>query len=92
MKAALAVDRRHVGRQSARIGRWPRLWQFASEYLLALPCGAIVAFAWANADAETYYRFVHATAFMINDVAMVLFFALITKEIVEAAAPGGPGG
>ena len=28
-------------------------------------------------------------AFAVNDVAMVFFFALMTKEVVEATAPGG---
>ena len=68
---------------------FPRLWQFALEYLVALPLGALIALVWANTNAETYYRFVDSSAFLVNDIAMVVFFALITKEIVEAAAPGG---
>jgi NhaA family Na+:H+ antiporter len=66
-----------------------QLWQFATEYLLALPLGALIALVWANTDAEGYYRLAHATAFFVNDVLMVAFFGLITKEIVEATAPGG---
>lgn len=38
---------------------------------------------------ESYYSFSYAIAFAINDVAMAFFFALMTKEVVEATAPGG---
>jgi Na+:H+ antiporter, NhaA family len=67
----------------------PRLWGFALEHLLLLPIGASIALIWANTDSESYYRFAHAMSFTVNDVAMVFFFALITKEVVEATAPGG---
>lgn len=87
MKAELLLD---APRSRARAGgAFPRLWRFATEYLLALPLGAAVALIWANADTESYFRFVYATSFIVNDVAMVFFFALITKEVVEASAPGG---
>jgi len=67
----------------------PRLWAFALEHLLLLPVGASVALIWANAAPESYYRATYAIAFAVNDVAMVFFFALVTKEVVEATAPGG---
>lgn len=86
MKAVAVMD--HPTSRSGA-SRFPQLWRFAMEYLFALPLGAGFALVWANADAETYYRFVDASAVIVNDVAMVLFFALITKEIVEATAPGG---
>ena len=38
---------------------------------------------------ESYFRFSYAAAFAVNDVAMVFFFGLMTKEVVEATAPGG---
>ena len=44
---------------------------------------------WVNTAPESYYSFTFAIAFGVNDVAMAFFFALITKEIVEATAPGG---
>ena len=66
-----------------------RLWQFATEYVVALPLATLIALIWVNADAESYYRVVQPAAFLVNDVAMAAFFALITKEIVEATAPGG---
>ena len=69
--------------------RLPLLAHFAFEYLLALPAGALIALAWANVGGESYFRFAHGLSFVVNDVAMVLFFALVTKEIVEATAPGG---
>lgn len=84
---AVAVMQHRPSRTGAR--GFPQLWRFAIEYLVALPLGAGLALIWANADAETYYRFVDVSAVLVNDVAMVLFFALITKEIVEATAPGG---
>lgn len=76
-----------------RIRRWrstvPRLSRFAVEHLLLLPLGAAIAMVWVNTDAETYYRVTYAIAFAVNDVAMMFFFALMTKEVVEATAPGG---
>jgi NhaA family Na+:H+ antiporter len=90
MKAELLLN--VIPPSYARSGRgrgFSRLWQFATEYLLALPLGALIALVWANTNAEGYYRLGHATAFFVNDVLMVAFFGLITKEIVEATAPGG---
>jgi NhaA family Na+:H+ antiporter len=76
-----------------RIRRWrynvPRLSQFAVEHLLLLPLGAAIALVWANTDPESYYRFTFSIAFAVNSVAMVFFFALMTKEVVEATAPNG---
>ena len=73
--------------------RWgttfPRLSQFAVEHLLALPLGALIALVWANTLAESYFRATYAISFVVNDVAMAFFFALMTKEVVEATAPGG---
>lgn len=67
----------------------PRLSRFAVEHLLLLPLGALIALVWANTAPESYFTFTFAIAFAVNDVAMVFFFALITKEIVEATEPGG---
>lgn len=62
---------------------------FVLDYLLALPVGCAAALLWANTFADSYFRFAHATAFFVNDVGMVFFFALITKEVAEATIPGG---
>ena len=59
------------------------------EHLLLLPLGAAIALVWANARPESYFRLTYAIAFAVNDVAMAFFFALMTKEVVEATAPGG---
>ena len=53
------------------------------------PLGVLLALAWVNIEPESYYRVTFAIAFAVNDVAIALFFALITKEVVEATAPGG---
>ena len=67
----------------------PRLSRFALEHLLLLPAGAAIALLWVNSAPESYFRFTYAISFAVNDVAMVFFFALMTKEVVEATAPGG---
>ena len=67
----------------------PLLSRFAIEHLVLLPLGAIAALVWANTRPESYFRFSYAASFAVNDVAMVFFFALITKEVVESTAPGG---
>src|SRR5580765_2383449 len=78
---------------SRRIPVWrasvPRLSRFAVEHLLLLPLGAAIALAWANTAPESYFRFVYRIAFAVNDVAMMFFFALVMKEVVEATAPDG---
>jgi len=66
-----------------------RLWSFAREYLLLLPFGAGVALVWANAAPESYYAAAQSLSFLVNDIAMTFFFALMMKEVVEASAPGG---
>jgi NhaA family Na+:H+ antiporter len=67
----------------------PKLSQFAVEHLLLLPLGALAALVWANTAAESYFRFSFSAQFIVNDVAMAIFFAVIAKEVVEATAPGG---
>jgi Na+:H+ antiporter, NhaA family len=67
----------------------PRLSRFVSEHLLLLPIGAGLALLWVNVLPTSYYEFRYKFAFAVNDVAMVLFFAVIAKEVVEATIPGG---
>jgi NhaA family Na+:H+ antiporter len=45
--------------------------------------------AWIAVDEEAYYDVAYRWRFFVNDVAMVLFFAIVAKEVVEATAPGG---
>ncbi len=56
---------------------------------LLLVAGASIALIWANADAVSYGAMAHALHTVVNDVGMVFFFALATKEVVEAMLPGG---
>jgi NhaA family Na+:H+ antiporter len=67
----------------------PRLSLFVLEHLLLLPLGAIVALLWANLWPESYFSVAYSTAFAVNDIAMVFFFGLVTKEVVEATVPDG---
>jgi NhaA family Na+:H+ antiporter len=66
------------------------LWKFVIDNSILLVSGAAVGLAWANLAPHSYERLTHALHFAVNDVGMVFFFALATKEIVEAALPGGP--
>jgi NhaA family Na+:H+ antiporter len=59
------------------------------EYSLLLIVGAVAAIIWANVDNDSYGRMAHTIHFVVNDIGMVFFFALATKEVVEAMLPGG---
>lgn len=67
----------------------PGLRTFILENSLLLIAGTVLALAWANVDLHSYERVAHALHFAVNDVAMVFFFALAVKEIIEATLPGG---
>jgi Na+:H+ antiporter, NhaA family len=66
-----------------------RLIAFVLERSLLLIAGTLAALVWANAGPASYEAFTHAVHFAVNDIAMVFFFGLATKEIVEATRPGG---
>jgi NhaA family Na+:H+ antiporter len=66
------------------------VWGFLVENSLLLVAGTLTALVWANVDHHSYEQYAHALHFAINDIGMVFFFALATKEIVEATLPGGP--
>ena len=66
------------------------LWAFVIDNSLLLIVGALTALVWANTAHDSYEHFSHALHFVVNDIGMVFFFALATKEIVEATLPGGP--
>jgi Na+:H+ antiporter, NhaA family len=66
-----------------------RVSGFVVDYLLALPIGCVAALVWANTFPDSYYRLAQAIAFAVNDVGMVFFLALITKEVAEATVSGG---
>lgn len=71
--------------------RWwaARLVRAVLDRFLLLPLGALIALAWANTDAEAYFRFSHANAFWVNEIAMAFFLALIAQEMFEALMPSG---
>lgn len=56
---------------------------------MPLVVGAILALIWANLSAGSYNPVATGLRFAVNDIAMAFFFALATKEIVEAMRPGG---
>ena len=66
-----AAHRPHVTHR-ARPARMPRLWHFATEYLLLLPIGAVIALVWVNTAPESYFRVTGVLRFAVNDVAMTL--------------------
>jgi len=66
-----------------------RIVRFAADHYLVVPLGSVLALAWANTRADSYFTFTHSWSSAVNDVGMTLFFALVTQEIVEATMPGG---
>jgi len=59
--------------------------------------GVIAAVVWANMDIHGYHEAIHWVPFgekvnlhfFVNEVFMVIFFGIATKEITEACLPGG---
>jgi NhaA family Na+:H+ antiporter len=66
-----------------------RLFRSALNRFLLLPIGVVIAMVWANTDPEAYYRFAHAAAFPVNEIAMAFFLALVAQELYEALMRGG---
>lgn len=66
-----------------------RLWRSSLNRFLLLPLGAVMALVWANTEPESYFRFAHALAFPVNEIAMAFFLALIAQELHEALMRGG---
>jgi NhaA family Na+:H+ antiporter len=66
-----------------------RLVQVVIDNSLLLIAGTLGALIWANVDPASYEHFAHALHFAVNDIGMVFFFALATKEVFEATLPGG---
>src|SRR5262245_40313558 len=66
-----------------------RLFHFCSDHFLLLPIGAAVAVVWCNAAPESYFSVALSLRFLVNDVVMAFFFALLAQEIVEAVMPHG---
>ena len=70
-------------------GHVMRLFRAALNRFLLLPLGALIALVWANTEPESYFRFAHALAFPVNEIAMAFFLALIAQELYEALMRGG---
>jgi NhaA family Na+:H+ antiporter len=76
----------HTTTSPSRVGG---LWAYVVDNSLLLVLGTLTALVWANVSLATYESFAHALHFTVNDIGMVFFFALATKEIIEATLPGG---
>lgn len=73
-----------------------KIWHWAEEYSLPLILGIITALVWANVNYVSYQNFLHYKIgglfdvhFAVNDIFLVLFFGLISIEIVHDLAPNG---
>lgn len=73
-----------------------KIWHLAEEYSLPLILGIIIALIWANINYPSYQNFLHYKIgglcnvhFAVNDIFLVLFFGLISIEIVHDLAPNG---
>jgi NhaA family Na+:H+ antiporter len=66
-----------------------RALRFVLDNSLLLVAGTVAALLWANLDLDGYEGVAHTLHFAVNDVGMVFFFALATKEVFEATLPGG---
>jgi NhaA family Na+:H+ antiporter len=66
-----------------------RIYRALVDNSALLLVGALAALVWANIAPASYGRFSHALHFAANDIGMVFFFALATKEVFESTLPGG---
>lgn len=62
---------------------------FILDNSLLLLVGTAAAVVWANLDFLSYDAVAHPLHFWVNEIGMVFFFALATKEVFEATLPGG---
>lgn len=70
--------------------------QLLQEFSIPLIAGVVVALVWANIAPHSYHEFVDTEwfaginfHFFVNDLFMVLFFAIAGVEITQALLPGG---
>ena len=91
--------------QTSHEDRLIEIKHFLQRYSVPLLVGILLALIWANVSPQNYAEVWdphHSTielgvlwghnvtpAFLINDIFMVLFFGLATKEVAEALLPGG---
>jgi NhaA family Na+:H+ antiporter len=74
---------------SPLVSRVATAWRVILDNSLLMIAGAVIALIWANVDPDSYEHLTHPVHFVVNDIAMVFFFGLATKEIIEATGPGG---
>ncbi|MGE3512622.1 MAG: Na+/H+ antiporter NhaA [Vicinamibacterales bacterium] len=75
------------GRPAGTDGRG--LYHLVVDRFLLLPLGSLIALVWANTAGDSYFRFAHALAFLVNQVGMAFFLALVAQDVREAVMPGG---
>ena len=51
--------------------------------------GTGIAILWINLERESYIGLAHRLHFLVNDIGMAFFFALMSQEATEAVMPGG---
>jgi hypothetical protein len=67
-----------------------RAFRFAIDHYLALPVGVAAALIWAQAHAESYFRFAHASSFVVNEVGMAFLLRVFgRRKSSEALSAGG---
>jgi Na+:H+ antiporter, NhaA family len=66
-----------------------RALRIAADYGLVVPLGAAMALIWANQRGESYFRIAHDLTFIVNDIGMAFFLALLAQEVLESTMPGG---
>lgn len=66
------------------------------EFSIPLIAGVVIALIWANVDPHSYHAILDKELFaginfhfLVNDLFMVLFFAIAGVEITQALLPGG---
>jgi NhaA family Na+:H+ antiporter len=67
----------------------PGVWGFLIDRFLLLPAGAAIALIWANLAPQSYFETALKLSFVVNEIAMALFLALMAQEVLEAVMPGG---
>jgi Na+:H+ antiporter, NhaA family len=65
------------------------LFRFTIDHFLLLPIGGLIAIIWANLWPERYFTMTYDLVFVVNEIGMAWFFALIAQDVVEEVMPGG---
>jgi Na+/H+ antiporter NhaA len=67
----------------------PKAISFMFDNSLLLLAGTTAAVVWANLDVASYDGIAHPLHFWVNDVGMVVFFALAARESIRGDPAGG---